>query len=317
MHIRFWGVRGSLPTPLVTEQYHEKLRQILTRASDENLTTPKMRQEFIADLPLSERRIIGGNTSCVEVRAAEQLLVFDMGSGLKRLGNHLLEKTPPGEPLDIHFFLSHTHWDHIMGLPFFNPAYNEQTSLTFYSPHPDLESRLRDQQNPRFFPVSLDDMSATKRFVHLEENEELELGDISIRNIKLHHPGDSYGYRVDSGNATFIYSTDSEYRDFSEEIITKYTDFFRGADVVAFDSQYTLDEAMHHKKDWGHSSAIIGVDLCAEANVDTLVLFHHEPENDDFTLQQILDEAREYRAANYPQSSLHPIIGYEGLELTL
>lgn len=317
MKIRFWGVRGSLPTPMDTTQFRNKLLRILSKASDHDLSTAESREEFVSQLSLIDGGVIGGNTSCVEVRSPTKLLIFDMGSGIKRLGNHLLDEIGPGEEKDVHIFLSHTHWDHIMGFPFFMPAYRENFNLTIYSPHPDLEERLRSQQDYRFFPVSLDDMAARKTFVKLGEGEKVQLGDLSIENIQLHHPGDSFGYRVEQGENTFIYSTDSEYKDFSDQAIRKYVDFFQDADVVTFDAQYTLDEAMHHKKDWGHSSAIIGIDLCTAANVGTLVLFHHEPENDDSTIQNILEEARHYQTTNYPDSDLKTVIGYEGLELHL
>ncbi|MBS1272002.1 MAG: Ribonuclease BN [Candidatus Marinimicrobia bacterium] len=317
MKIRFWGVRGSLPTPPSSAHVKQKYMDLLRRAKDADISTPEKREQFIETLPVFRRRFIGGNTSCVQVNAKEKLLVFDMGSGLKRLGNYLLESAGDEKEREVHIFISHTHWDHIMGFPFFTPAYLPNTHIIFHSPFTDLEERLRAQQDFRFFPVDFDDMASTKEFHTLPAEGEYTMDGVTIRTIEQHHPGASYGYRIEADEKSFIYSTDSEYKDLSRENTQKFTNFFQDADVMTFDSQYTLLEAVHHKKDWGHSSAIIGIDLCAEANVNKMVLFHHEPENDDNTIQSLLEEARQYKSINYPDTPLTLAIGYEGLEIEL
>jgi len=317
MQIKFWGVRGSLPTPQTPTQIREKMQRLLEQASRENISTPEKREQLLDKDPVFSTGTVGGNTSCVQVTAGSTLLVFDMGSGLKQLGNYLMQQPQAKEGYDINIFLSHTHWDHIMGLPFFTPAYLPQTRLIFHSPHPNFEERLRMQQDYRFFPVALEEMPSEKQFVQLSEEEEITIGDLTVNTVRFHHPGNSYAYRVTWQNKVFVYSTDTEYKDLSQTATERYSNFFQDADVITFDAQYTLLEALHHKEDWGHSTAIIGVDLCAEAGVKNLVLYHHEPENDDLAIKTILEEAQHYKTINYPDSPLEIYAGYEGLEFTL
>jgi len=317
MKIRFWGVRGSLPTPPSADHFRQKVLELLRRVQGIDISDREKQKQFLDSLPVLKRQFIGGNTSCVQVNAQDKIFILDMGSGLKRLGNHLQQSTTDDTPLEIHIFISHTHWDHIMGFPFFTPAFLPKTHLVFHSPFPDLEERLRAQQDFRFFPVDLDDMASTKEFNTIPVDETFTIDGVTIRAIEQNHPGASYGYRIESGGKSFVYTTDSEYKDLSRENTQKFTDFFQDADILTFDSQYTLLEAVHHKKDWGHSSAIIGIDLCAEANVKKMVLFHHEPENDDETIQSLLDEANQYKSINYPDAPLTLAIGYEGLEFSL
>ncbi|MCF7805885.1 MAG: MBL fold metallo-hydrolase [Candidatus Marinimicrobia bacterium] len=317
MDIKFWGVRGSIPTPPTPTQIRQKMLNVLRLAQREKLESDSDREKFLESLNGFQDSLIGGNTSCVQVTVKDNLFIFDMGSGLKRLGNALTESEAASEGLAIHFFISHTHWDHMMGFPFFTPAYLPQHKIIFHSPIPDLEERIRAQQDFRFFPVSLDDMASTKEFHTLQPEGKHTIEGVTIRTKELNHPGNSYGYRVESDGKSFVYTTDSEFKDLSQMNTKQYTDFFQDADVLTFDSQYTLLEAVHHKKDWGHSSAIIGIDLAAEAGVKTMVLFHHEPENDDSTIQSLRDEAQQYKSINYPDSPLSLIIGHEGLEISL
>ncbi len=316
MKIRFWGVRGSIPTPLTTHQLRAKLKSAISRITPEDIRTPGDIDKFINRLPLPERNIIGGNTSCLEVRADDKILIFDMGSGLKGLGNHLIRHEQNKDGLEIHIFMSHTHWDHLIGFPFFTPAFLPQNKLFFYSIHPRLRERLEIQQDFRFFPVSLDNMSSQKEFIELKHHEEFQLGNIKIRNHPLYHPGGSFGYRVEYDNKVFIYATDSEYKETSGKKIEDSIAFFKGANILVFDAQYTFEEAIH-KEDWGHSSALIGIDYAIEAGVEKLVLFHHEPERDDFEISDILQKSINYKKMNYPTEELEVILAHEGLEFEL
>ena len=317
MNIRFWGARGSLPTPLTSEGFKAKALNILRDANGQDLSTKEARLRFFQSLEPLQKRLIGGNTSCVQLTVNDTIFIFDMGSGLKRLGNHILSLPGADKGFEIHIFQSHTHWDHIMGFPFFTPAFFSQHTIIFHSPFPDFRERLEVQQDSRFFPVDLDDMASTKKFNTLDINGTHTIEGITVKTIELNHPGTSCGYRVESNGKSFVYTTDSEFKDLSPENTQKYTDFFAGADVLTFDSQYTLLEAVHHKKDWGHSSAIIGIDLCAEVGVKTMLLYHHEPENDDATIKSLLDEAQQYKSIHYPKSPLKLQIAYEGLEIEL
>ncbi|MEA3500361.1 MAG: MBL fold metallo-hydrolase [Candidatus Marinimicrobia bacterium] len=314
MKVKFWGVRGSIPTPITDKIFKTKLRSILNDITIDDISTSKKKNKFIEDLSF-DKTIIGGNTPCVELQIDKKLFIFDMGSGIIQLGNYLAKKQREGG-LDLHIFISHTHWDHISGLPFFKPAFYSNNKITFYSPIPNLEKRLILQQDPKYFPISLDDCAAKKKFVQLDKNGTIEIDGVKIENILQYHPGSSYGYRIKSNGKTVIYSTDSEHKHKRNEQNGIFINFFQDADILIFDAQYTLEEAIN-KKDWGHSSALTGIDLAVKSNVKKLILFHHEPDNDDKTIYKILTQSIKYKKEKYPNINLEILLAYEGLEIDL
>lgn len=316
MQVKFWGVRGSIPTPPTSDQIRAKILKVIQNLSAEKDFDIRKITNYLNKSSVIESGFIGGNTSCIEVRADNKILIFDMGSGLRRLGNHLLKHEQNKNGLDIHIFLSHTHWDHILGLPFFAPAFFPNNKLHFYSVHRNLKNRLEIQQDYQFFPVSLENMASKKEFVQLEHKQTITLGKVSIQNIPLYHPGGSFGYRVECDGKTFVYATDSEFRDPTKETLKQNIHFLRNADLLVFDAQYTFEESIH-KEDWGHSSALIGIDLAIDAKVKRLALFHHDPERDDFEIYEILKKSLDYKRINYPESGLEVFLATEDLELEL
>lgn len=316
MIVKFWGVRGSIPTPNTTEHIKDKIRNILKELSLSSISSPLKIEEYLNNQSVINTGVVGGNTSCVELRVDSKLFIFDMGSGIKRLGNYLVKKEQNKNGLEIHIFLSHTHWDHIMGFPFFIPAFFPSNKIFFYSPHPNLKERMEVQQDFRFFPVSLNHMSAKKEFIQLEHNSEIQIGNVKIKNIPLYHPGGSFGYRVEHNDKIFVYATDSEYKDLSKDSTKHNLEFFKDADLLVFDAQYTFEEAVH-KEDWGHSSALVGIDFSIQAGIKKLALFHHEPDRDDYEIYDILKKSLNYKKINYPNSKLEVFLATEGLEIEL
>lgn len=313
MKVKFWGVRGSIPTPITDKTFKTKLRSILNDITIDDISTPAKKNKFVENLSF-DKTIIGGNTACVELQIDKKLFIFDMGSGIIQLGNYLTKKQNAN--LDLHIFISHTHWDHILGLPFFKPSFYSNNNITFYSPIPNFGKRLFLQQDPKYFPISLDDYAAKKKFVQLDKNGTMEVDGVKIENILQYHPGSSYGYRIMSNGKTVVYSTDSEHKGNKSEQNGKFIDFFQNADILIFDAQYTLEETIN-KRDWGHSSALIGIDLAIKSNVKKLVLFHHEPDNNDEMIHKILKQSIKYKKEEYPNINLEILLAYEGMEINL
>lgn len=318
MRIRFWGVRGSLPAPLTNAEIERKLLEALQGAVGVNLEDPKAVEEYIQSLPLHMRGTYGGNTPCVEVRnEAQDLLILDAGSGIRNLGFHLMQtEFGRGEGQAVILF-SHTHWDHIQGLPFFTPLYIPGNRFLLCGRHKNIEERLRYQHHAHFFPVSMDYMGASIEFRQMGEEETFYEDRFRVRSIDQDHPGGSFAFRIEADGKTFVYATDAEYKELTGEYVERYIRFFQGADVLVFDSQYTLRETLYDKVDWGHSSAMIGIDLAVEAEVSTLVLFHHDHFHNDKQIHQIFTDALRYRRLLSAGSKLRVIVGYEGLELRL
>ncbi|MGE5431036.1 MAG: MBL fold metallo-hydrolase [Syntrophomonadaceae bacterium] len=316
MLARFWGVRGSIPTPPDSIQIKEQMLELLKYASVKDISDDYNREQVIQDFLNAKPLLIGGNTSCVELRTDDKIIIFDMGTGIRNLGLYLMNETSSEEGSEYHIFLSHSHWDHIQGFPFFSPAYLPQNKIFFYSVHPDLQKRLEMQQNSLFFPVKLADMPSRMEFIQMEENCHIELGNLFIENRELYHPGKSYAFSVKKGNKKFVFATDSEYKDTNPTAAEKYISFFKNADLLVFDAQYTFSEGIQ-KEDWGHSTSVAGIDLAVEAGVKRIALFHHEPENNDIKLNSMLTQAQRYRRINYPDAGLEILLSYEGMEIKI
>lgn len=256
MRLRFWGVRGSTPTPQA-----ENLRY-------------------------------GGNTPCVEVRSdTGALLIVDCGSGLRMLGKALLEEFGD-RPIHAHVLISHYHWDHIQGIPFFLPLYHETNEFHFHSfelPQASVEEALQGQMVDPYFPVEMNAMVAVRKFSKLTDAP-LQIHDLTIQSRRVNHPQGCLSFRIENNGKAVIYATDNEPGDPATS--RNIRELARGADLLIYDSQYSPDQLRKEKKGWGHSSWEEGVRICQEAGVKELILFHHDPESSDEVVDRIQEKAR-------------------------
>jgi len=256
MRIRFWGVRGSTPA-----------------AQPENMR-------------------YGGNTSCVEVRLGDNLYIFDCGTGLRVLGQALRHEFD-GRPVSAHVFVSHFHWDHIQGIPFFGPLYdNRENRFQFHcsSRTRGLKRVLEDQMAAPYFPVGLTEMQAQQNFYDLGEGR-IQLGDVTLQTLWLNHPQGCMGFRLETKEGVMVYATDNEPGDaLFDKNVRKLA---AGADVLIYDAQY-LPQEYERKRGWGHSHWREAINVVTESGAKELVLFHHDPEHDDACLDQVVKEARNY-----------------------
>jgi phosphoribosyl 1,2-cyclic phosphodiesterase len=313
MRVQFWGVRGSLPSPQLPSQIREKISTILERITPEDIAGPESRKKFLAELPPWLFGTVGGNTPCVSVSGGDpkNRLIFDCGSGLREMGIAMDREKPKPAHYDI--FLSHLHWDHIQGLPFFGPGYDPSVKLDFYSPMKNIEAAFNGQMSSPFFPVHMQSMGSEKEF-HLLEQETI-IGDMTVSYKKLSHPGDSYSFKVNDGKRSFIYATDTELSADDFMKTEENTAYFANADLVVMDSQYTLGESIE-KYNWGHSAFSMGVDFAANWGVKHLVLFHHDPTYDDRKLFSILQSAKWY-AERMNTRGITISLAMEGMEMLL
>ncbi len=313
MKIKFWGVRGSVPTPVKPSQLQSKIAAIVQRIQPSDLVSQESRDAFLASVPPYLLETIGGNTTCIEVRPdSGNLIIIDAGSGIRELGIDILKKHDKVK--ELHIFFTHFHWDHIQGLPFFDPAYIKGYKLHFYSPIKDLEKHLREQMKYPYFPVTMDDFAAEMHFHHMEENT-IKVGPTEISWRRVKHPGGCFSYRIEEGGKTFIFSTDTELTERDFEKTEENIRFYKDTDLIVVDSQYTLGEAIE-KYDWGHSSYSLAVDFAAEWKVPKLVLFHHEPKYEDKKIYKILNSAKWYEK-HIENSDLEIFLAKEELEFEL
>jgi len=260
IEVRFWGVRGSIASPG----------------------------------PDTSR--VGGNTSCVEVRAEGTRIVLDAGTGIRRLGEQLV-RDGNADPITI--LLSHLHWDHIQGLPFFLPAYLPSTELAIFGQAP-LAAALTQQMQQPVFPVRLDELPAKLALRETKPGDVFHVGAVRVRVAKQNHPGGSLAYRLELPGAVVVYATDTEHFACVDPALRALAE---GADLLIYDSQYTPEEyggaVGRAKLGWGHSTYVAGAELAKAAGVGHYVLFHHDPQRSDAAVAEIEDKAR----ALFPRST--------------
>ena len=278
IYVTFWGTRGSISTPgRSTEKY-------------------------------------GGNTPCVSVRYEDTYIILDAGTGIRGLGLELVEKIKENEgPLRLHIFLSHTHWDHIQGLPFFQAAYVDGTELVIYGSSNKerfLESVLKGQMDMDYFPVGLSEMAADIKISEISD-EIIKVGPVVVDwEEQVFHPGGSVRYRLTAGGKRVVYATDIELDRFfrpemkgpgSGAFLEEYLNFINGADLLIADGQYT-EEEYRGRVNWGHTSIPVIIELAKIAGVKQLAVFHHDPQHSDKMLDALW---REYYSEHV--NSEHPL----------
>ena len=318
MRVRFWGTRGSIPVALTTSDVRDRLAGALLKASGRSFASYEEAHAFAStELDFSLTHTFGGHTPCVELEVpGDDYYVCDMGSGARPFGVHVLARQA-GRPATVNVFMSHVHWDHIMGFPFFGPAYVPNTVIRIHGCHDVLEEAFRLQQREPCFPVDFSQLGATVEFVKLEVGRAQRVGALTVTPHLQLHSGDSFGFRFEHEGRSVIYSTDSEHKLENRQEAEGFAAFFRDADLVIFDAMYALADAISVKADWGHSSNIVGVELCQMARARHLMLFHHEPANNDGTLEGLLREARRFEELTRGEHPLRVSSAYDGLEVDL
>ena len=319
MKVRFWGTRGSLPISLNAVQIRSKVIAALEAARGLDLSTPEKMANFVdAMLPFDVAGTFGGDSSCVQLESDGAEPVFlDFGSGARSLSGHYLQKFTPAKPQTYHVFMSHLHWDHIMGFPFFAPVYMAGNRIIIHSCHAEAELAFRRQQSAPCFPVPFDALAARIEFDILEPDQIYDIAGYAVTALLQRHAGNSYGWRFERNRKVFVYSTDSEHQLDDKVSMDRFIQFFGAADAVVFDAMYSLADAVSIRADWGHSSNVLGVELCQAARARRLFLFHHEPANNDARLAGLLNQTRRFEAITRSDHALDVGMAYDGLEIIL
>lgn len=269
LSLRFWGVRGSIACPSPTHVRY------------------------------------GGNTSCLEVSAGDEMIILDAGTGIRSLGHSIMER----ELRSAHLLLTHSHWDHINGFPFFAPGFAKGYEFTVMAGHLEqgsIRDVLAGQMMQPTFPVPLEAMKSDLRFVDFRAGDTFQIGsDVTVKTCPLNHPNGSTGYRIEHSGKAICYVTDTEHVPGQPD--QRVLSLIQGADLVIYDCTYT-EEEFPSKKGWGHSTWEEAIRLCKAASVKKLAIFHHDPEHDDDFMDKVAaDAAAEWSGA---------IVAREGMELT-
>lgn len=264
MEIKFWGTRGSIPAP-----------------GPHTL-------EF------------GGNTSCVEVLLnSGRRIVIDGGTGLRLLGRRLMED---GAPVSIHLLLSHGHWDHLLGIPFFVPIYQETTEILVDGWPPAFQAMTRvfdSHMGDGFFPVAFDHLKARIDYLNRLAHGPLDIDGVHIDVISLNHPQGGFGFRLREGRHSMVFITDNELGAHHGHRMTEFVEFVQGVDLLIHDAQY-LPTDMVERRGWGHSTYEEAVTLAQQAGVHNLILTHHDPSRSDAEVEKIIEMARQMKGSENP-----------------
>lgn len=314
MKIKFWGVRGSVPSPITPSQIQAKITAVVQRITQKDLVSPDAREKFIAKLPEWISETAGGNSACVELKAdSGEEIVFDAGTGIRLLGKEM--KKSEGKKCSILF--SHFHWDHIQGFPFFDPIYDSKFSFDVYSGFPDAEKYLDFQQSVPYFPETASFKSIEKNISFHTEKQGIpfNIGNLTANICEMKHPGKSFAFSIEESGKKFVYATDAELSLADMEETPERTAVFKNADAIVLDSQYTIEES-HRKENWGHSAFCTAIDFAVKWEIKSVYLFHHDPAYDDKTLDSILTSARWY-AQYVAHSDIKVYLAKEGMEVEI
>ena len=309
-----------MPVASTAQEVRAKIANALVVARGASIASFEDAARFIdGELDFAATATYGGATSCVEIESGDDaFFICDMGSGLQQFGREAMGLCRRGRPAKFNVFLSHMHWDHIMGFPSFLPAQDDASTIVIHSCHPDAEDALRRQQAEIFSAVPFESMAATISFVAVRPGEEIEVDGLRVTAMQQDHPHGSFGYRFgDAAGRSVVYSTDSEHRidDMARE--DAFTAFFREADLVICDTMYSLAASNMAKEDRGHSSNLVAIDLCREAGARRLALFHHDPFHDDEAIQRMHEDSIRYEKLTRGGTPLDVLCSYDGLEILL
>ena len=308
MHIRIWGSRGSIATPMTTANLQKKMRLLLDEAKDVDLNSSDAVDELVGKS--SNAITYGGNTSCVEVSFGDVIFILDAGTGIRNLATSLFSDPQRGKS-QLHVFLTHFHWDHICGLPFFVPIYQPDRRLDIWSGRSDVNELLKVQMSSAHFPVKWDKLASDVNCHHLLEKEVTAVAGADVQILPMIHPDKAYGYRVDQGGHSVCYLTDTEVSKNPNALAKIYADFVEGADVVIVDAMYGFLE-YHEKINFGHSTIFNWIDFFKESDIGELVIFHHDPNADDEAVDTLLESARAYKEVSAPDAKWNVSAAYEG-----
>jgi phosphoribosyl 1,2-cyclic phosphodiesterase len=304
---------------LGTGALQDKLVAALVRGAGQGLDTEAKARAFVErELPFPLSHTWGGNSSCVQLDVGGgEYVLCDLGSGARVFANDVLATHGPAKGQTYHVFMSHLHWDHIMGFPFFMPAYIPGNRIRLYGCHAQLEEAFRRQNAAPSFPVDFARLGAAIEFVRLEPGPRYEIAGLGVRAKRQSHSGDSYGYRFEHDGKAVVYSTDSEHKRDDHTETDEFVEFFRDADLVIFDAMYSLADAYSVKEDWGHSSNVVGVELAQLARVKHLCMYHHEPVFDDAKLEAVLRETRRLEEITRTDHRVEISSAYDGMEISV
>jgi phosphoribosyl 1,2-cyclic phosphodiesterase len=297
---KLWGVRGSIPAPLPPSEIDRRLRTALQQCAEQGFDKHDI-NKYIASLPLHKRGGFGGNTPCCEVFTESTMLLIDGGSGLRRKACELMQGPCGRGEGELHILMTHFHWDHIIGIPFFMPVFIPGNRIHIYSVQEEAENSLRILFRKPNFPVPYEALGAEIVYHRLEPRTPRTVGDIRFTPYLLDHPDPAWGYRLESEGRVLSYCVDTECRRASRDELGEDLPLYRNVNTLIIDAQYSLPEAIE-KVNWGHAAATIALDIAMREKIDTVIFTHHDPAAGDEKIAVISKQTEDYAAHELNQA---------------
>lgn len=321
---KFWGVRGSIPSSLGPYDWSMHIEGMLREFFNSGYKDPSQISKFFASHELPHIAGYGTATSCVEVTTPKTQIIIDGGSGIRGFSEKVMSGTYGRAKGPYHIFLTHFHWDHVLGLPFFAPHFLNGVNIHYYAVQPELEQNIRQVFSKPFFPVPFDSLSAKVHFHVLEPRKTITINDMNITPFRLDHPDPCWGYKVESGGKVYAHCVDTEGTRVTRDELGEDLPLYQNVDLMYFDAQYSFND-LAEKGNWGHSASQVGIEIAFREKIAKVLFAHHDPGATIQQLKEMKQQTKEYydwrlkSGVDNEESPLaiHWDFAYEGLEIKI
>ncbi|MES3038788.1 MAG: MBL fold metallo-hydrolase [Bdellovibrionota bacterium] len=289
LNLKFWGVRGSIPSSYTPAEWSQHFDSLIRGFLATGYNDVQHIQKYFNSIGLSRSGGFGTATTCVEVQTPQTRLIIDGGTGIRTLSEKIMSGTHGNLKGPFHIFMTHFHWDHVIGLPFFAPHFIPGVQIHYYAVHPDLEQNIRSVFRKPFFPVVFENLPSKIHFHVVEPRKPFMINDLSVTPYLLDHPDPCWGLKAQWKNKAYAHCVDTEGTRVSREDLGPDLPLYQNIDVMYYDAQYTFPELVE-KSNWGHSASQIGLDIAIRENIKRVLFTHHDP---GATIQQIHELKRQ------------------------
>ncbi len=290
---KFWGVRGSLPSSPMPEKWVSDIEALMRQFFKSGYKDATEIKEFLASQTVPHVGGFGTATTCAEINSSKVQIIIDGGSGIRNLSEEMMLGPAGKGKAEIHIFLTHFHWDHMLGLPFFAPHFIKGNKIHYYAVQPDLGEMVKTKFRKPFFPVAFETLPSEIHFHHLQPRKPFVLQDMTITPFQLDHPDPCWGYRVDCKGKSYAHCVDTEGTRTTREALGPDLPLYQNVDLMYFDAQYTLPE-LAEKANWGHSAAQLGLDIAFREKIKRVLFAHHDPGADTAELMALAQQTQDY-----------------------
>lgn len=293
LNIKFWGVRGSLPSAPSPSEQVLLLEGLLRNFFVSGHRDISQVAKYMATLQVPEVGSYGLATTCVEVMSPRSRLIIDGGSGIRNLSEKIMSGTTGRGKGPFHIYMTHFHWDHLIGLPFFTPHFVPGMEIHYYSVEPDLEKLIRSLFRKPYFPVPFEALQAKIHFHVIPPRQPTQIDDMTVTPYKLDHPDPCWGIKVEVGGKAYAHCVDTEGTRVTREDLADDLPLYQGVDLMYFDAQYTFPE-LAEKANWGHSAAQVGLDIAFREGIKKVLFSHHDPGASTSQILELKRQTQEY-----------------------